>query len=590
MKNLIILLSILFIISGCSTSHISQQPKIDKSNNIKARDHFTEGMFKELDGENEKALVEYYDALLYDSTSATIYNRIAKNHITLGRFESALIYLNKSEKLESNNIETQRLLSTCYYRLKRDEDAIRHLEAILEMDPFDEDSRNMLILLYRKSQNYLGLAYQYENIMNIYGNDENLVRRTSSIYLKNGDSESAKILFLRYLETDSTNSGMWYSLARLYEIDGEIDLAIDGYLKSYKYSVETNEALERLHVLYKQKNQWEEIVDLFEPLVAADSTNYSGKLALAEANFYLENKGLAKSILLNLKSIKRLQWPVFNLLGRIEFEDKNYSEAKKYYQQLIDLDTTSRIGWLFLGFIYSDMDSLDKAAEHYQFALEKLPEDPYLLSFYGLTLNRMDKNEEAIYQLEKALKIDSENINALVTFGLTLNKVGRRKEAIPPLKKAILIDPDNINAYTTLGMIYEELKLFNASDSLYEKALEIFPDNDLLLNNYAYSLADRGLYLNRALTMSKIALEAEPENGAYLDTMGWIYYKLEQYNLALEYIQKSLSNREESPVVIEHLGDVYFKLGDHSNANFYWNKALELDPDNEKLEAKINSK
>lgn len=590
MKYILILLSILFILSGCSTNRIKSQSPDDNFNNIKARDHFIEGMFKELDGENEKALVEYYDALLYDSTSATIYNRIAKNHIALGRFESALIYLNKSEKLEAKNIETHRLLSTCYYRLKRDKEAIIHLETILELDPFDEDSRNMLILLYRKSQNYLGLAHQYENIMKIYGDDENLVRKTSSIYLRNGDSESAKILFLKYLEKDSTNSGMWYSLARLHEIDNEIELAVDGYLNAYKYSVENYEALERLHVLYKQNNQWNEIIALFEPLVAADSTNYSGKLALAEANFYLENKDLAKSILTKLKNIKRLQWPVYNLLGRIEFEDKNYLLAKEYYQKLIDLDSSSRIGWLFLGFIYSDMDSLDKAAHHYQIALEKLPEDPYLLSFYGLTLNRLDKNQEALQQLEKALKIDSDNINALVSFGLTLNKIGRKKDAISPLKKAILIDPDNINAYTTLGMIYEELKIFTSSDSLYEKALKIFPENDLLLNNYAYSLADRGLYLKRALTMSKSAVKAQPQNGAYLDTMGWIYYKLEHYNLALEYIQESLKNREESPIVIEHLGDVYFKLGDYGNANYYWKKALELDPDNEKLNSKINSK
>jgi len=589
MKFKIILLSLLLYCFGCSPNQVKKQPEQDKSKIIKARDHFTEGMFKELEGENEKALVEYYDALFYDSTSSTIYNRIAQNHIVLGRFESALIYLKKSQMINANNLETHRLMATCFYRLNNDKEAIIHLEAILEFDPFDEDSRNMLILLYRKTQNYLGLANQYENIMNIYGDDENLVRKTSAIYLKNGDNESAKILFLRYLESDSTNSGMWYSLARLHEFDGEIDLAIKGYKKSYQFSDETKEAVERLHVLYKQKNQWQEIITLFSPIVAKDSTNYSAILAIAEANFNLDNKELAKTDLLTLQSIKRLQWPVFNLLGRIEFEDKNYPLAKTYYQKLIEIDVNSRIGWLFLGFIYSDMDSLDTAANHYQLALEQLPDDPFILSFYGMTLNRIGKDQEAIQQLEKALKIDSENINALVTLGFTLNKVNRKNEAISPLKHALSIDPDNLNAYTTLGMIYDELKMHSASDSLYETALAIFPENDLLLNNYAYSLADRGIRLNEALEMSKKAIEMQPDNGAYLDTIGWIYYKLKQYNLALQYITQSLNSREDSPVVIQHLGDVYYKLGDYDNAKTYWNKAFKLEPDNEQLKDRINS-
>ena len=99
MKFVLLFFSILLILSGCSPNQVKKQPEVDKSRIIKARDHFTEGMFKELEGESEKALVEYYDALIYDSTSSTIYNRIAQNHIVLGRFESALIYLNKSENI-----------------------------------------------------------------------------------------------------------------------------------------------------------------------------------------------------------------------------------------------------------------------------------------------------------------------------------------------------------------------------------------------------------------------------------------------------------------------------------------------------------
>ncbi len=589
MKYILFLFSVLILFCGCSRKVINNNSKQEKLLLTKARDYFTDGMLKELNGEYDKALVQYYQALLYDSTSSSILNRIAKNHITLGRFESALRYLKNSLKIDPKNPDTHRQTATCYYRLKNDTEAIKHLEIVLKSNPFDEDSRNMLILLYRKTSNYLGLAEQYELVMNIYGDDEDLVRKTSSIYLKNGDSESAKILFMRYIQTDSTNASMWYSLARLQEIDGEIENAIKSYQNALEYSSGMEEAIERLHALFRKDNKWENIINLFSPIVIEDSTNHSAQLGIAEAQYYLGNTDQAKDILSNLTTIKRIEWPVYNLLGRIEFEAKNYSVAKSYYQKLIKLDEKSRIGWLFLGFVYSDMDSLESAEKHYQEALTRLPEDPHLLAFYGITLNRLNKDEEAILQLKKAIEIDKENLTALISYGQTLNKVGNKREAIVPLRKAITLDTENRNAITSLGMIYDELKMYQSSDSLYEAALKIFPENDLLLNNYAYSLADRNIHLEYALKMAKKAIEKQPDNAAYLDTMGWIYFRLKQYDQALLYVHQSVEKRDQSPVVIEHLGDIYFQMGDFSNAKKYWEKALQLNPDNSKLQNRINS-
>jgi tetratricopeptide (TPR) repeat protein len=87
--------------------------------------------------------------------------------------------------------------------------------------------------------------------------------------------------------------------------------------------------------------------------------------------------------------------------------------------------------------------------------------------------------------------------------------------------------------------------------------------------------------------MAKKAIKIRPDNGAYLDTIGWIYYKLSKFNLALEYIKRSLEQRENSPVVIEHLGDVYLKLGDKKQAMHYWKRSLEVDDSNIELKRKV---
>jgi tetratricopeptide (TPR) repeat protein len=132
----IIILASLFVFACGKKQIYRNESSLTNSQKLTARDHYTAGMFYQLRNKHESALIEFYQALLYDSTSSTIYNRIAENHIALGRYESALRYLQKSKKLNSKDIETYRLMSDCYYRLKNDEKAIEFLIKVLVMDPY----------------------------------------------------------------------------------------------------------------------------------------------------------------------------------------------------------------------------------------------------------------------------------------------------------------------------------------------------------------------------------------------------------------------------------------------------------------------
>jgi tetratricopeptide (TPR) repeat protein len=89
--------------------------------------------------------------------------------------------------------------------------------------------------------------------------------------------------------------------------------------------------------------------------------------------------------------------------------------------------------------------------------------------------------------------------------------------------------------------------------------------------------------------MAEKAVQAEPDNSAYLDTLGWIYYMMGKYNLALIHIKKSVEKRVDSAVVVEHLGDVFLKLGSIDDARTQWKRALELDKENKSLKRKIEN-
>ena len=591
MKNYIInILIISLFIFGCGKQEVYQNIKPTTTQELKARDHFTSGMFYELENKHENALIEYYQALLYDSTSPTIFNRIAENHMALGRYESALRYLQKSIKLKSDEPETVRLIADCHYRLKDDEKAIDNLKKVLELDPLDENARSLLLLLYRKNGNYIGLAKQYEEMINLYGEDEDWVRQAATIYLKNGQVDEALALFQLYVKADSGNAGMWYSIGMAHELKEETDEAFGAYAKAVQIAPEVTQAAERIYSLARKEQKWVSLINIFQPYVDTQQVDIY-RLALADAYLSKEEKEYEKSkeMLTPILERKDAPWQAYDLMGRVEWGQENYAQALIQFQKVIDLDVKNRIGWIFKGFVLSDADSLESAERHYQKALKYLPDDPFLLTFHGISLQRLNRDEEALADFYKALEIDSLNMNSLVSLGISLNRLNRDQEALAPLEKALKIEPENYTALSTLGMLYDELKIYQKCDSLYEKALQLYPDNPLFLNNYAYSLAERGERLAYALEMAKKAVDAEPENSAYLDTLGWLYYMLTNYNLALVYITQSVERREDSSVVIEHLGDVYLKLGNNEEAETQWKRALDLDKENERLKLKIEN-
>jgi Tfp pilus assembly protein PilF len=155
------------------------------------------------------------------------------------------------------------------------------------------------------------------------------------------------------------------------------------------------------------------------------------------------------------------------------------------------------------------------------------------------------------------------------------------------LEHARQLNPKDLDAIAQLALVYDTMRRFEDSDGLYEEALKIEPENHLVLNNYAYSLADRGLQLERALEMSRKAVDLQPENASYLDTIGWIFFRLGRFTEAETYVKKAISKGEVNAVVYEHLGDIYYRMNQKDLAIEHWNMALKLDEQNAQLRDKI---
>jgi tetratricopeptide (TPR) repeat protein len=130
-----------------------------------------------------------------------------------------------------------------------------------------------------------------------------------------------------------------------------------------------------------------------------------------------------------------------------------------------------------------------------------------------------------------------------------------------------------IQANTSLAMAYELLGRKRRCREVYEMVIELDPHNTLAMNNLAYLLAEDGIMLQQALRLASNAVLLEPENGVYLDTLGWVHYKLGNYELARQSLEKALAAGVDEGEIYQHMGEVYKKLGDEAKATEMFGKA-----------------
>jgi tetratricopeptide (TPR) repeat protein len=124
------------------------------------------------------------------------------------------------------------------------------------------------------------------------------------------------------------------------------------------------------------------------------------------------------------------------------------------------------------------------------------------------------------------------------------------------------------------GELAERQKHYEPAEQFFRQALELDPKSSMTMNYLGYMMADKGIKLTEALSLVRKAVELEPMNGAYLDSLGWVYFKLGQYELAEENLRQAVERDQTDPTVHDHLGDLYEKTGRIRLAAAQWELSL----------------
>jgi tetratricopeptide (TPR) repeat protein len=158
--------------------------------------------------------------------------------------------------------------------------------------------------------------------------------------------------------------------------------------------------------------------------------------------------------------------------------------------------------------------------------------------------------------------------------------LGNYEEAVAIAKEGLeisMLKNDRTQLLITLGTAYYEIKEFAKSDKAHDELLELSPNDDLGLNNYAFFLAERKVRLSDAQTMIEKALSISPANASYLDTYGWVWYQLEDYEKAVIYFNKAMQMDPTDLEILNHLAMSYDKLGKKNEASEVRKRIEEIE-------------
>ncbi len=215
----------------------------------------------------------------------------------------------------------------------------------------------------------------------------------------------------------------------------------------------------------------------------------------------------------------------------------------------------------------------------YKKILTLFPNNPHALNNLGFLYAEFGLHRELAQSLcQRAVDRMPDNASFRDSLGWAAFKNQQYEKAETELRKSIELNPDAYEPYYHLGTLYYVTRKYELAIANYEKALQIKPEAPETLNNYAYLLAELDRDIDKAQAMAAKAVKLEPANASYLDTLGWVYFRLGRYDEAQRYLQKALQLTPDVGEILVHLGKVFLEQGRFGPALDYIKQAHRVDP------------
>jgi Flp pilus assembly protein TadD len=211
-------------------------------------------------------------------------------------------------------------------------------------------------------------------------------------------------------------------------------------------------------------------------------------------------------------------------------------------------------------------------------------------------LDLLDRSAEAEQHLTALIKEHPDDLEAIVALGNVLRGHKKFAECADVYSKAVALVPHPEKANWVLfyfrGICFERAHQWPKAEADLQEALKLFPEQPHVLNYLGYSWIDQGVRLDEGMDMIKRAVQQRPDDGYIVDSLGWAYFRIGNYEEAVKQLDRAIELKPEDPTINDHLGDAYWRVGRTLEAHFQWAHARDLKPDPEdlpKIEGKLKN-
>ncbi|MEJ2722557.1 MAG: tetratricopeptide repeat protein, partial [bacterium] len=436
--------------------------------------------------------------------------------------EEAVTYLERLEAVADPSFEVERILAKIYTELGRDEDAMKAYGRAVRLDP-----------------GHAVLHYQYGLLLQKFG------RKT--------EAEDAFVTAVR-LRPGFTEAAM-EAVALMVDAKryADAETLLTGFLESDPGNFE---AVQLLSEIYVEQDRPDQAIALLEGANARAALPHDGILLLGRLYYDTEQYEKAMGVFKPLYEQNANSPELARVLGEITLKSGRLDDAEKYYREAIRLGPQDYRNYLALFFAASGTFSPDETARI------ELPRTESV----GLLDNAADY-------------VRDDDFEGLYLVGISYQSVDSLESAKRYLYRARDARPDDERVLLNLAGVLERLKEYDEAEPILADAYALAPDDPTTCNFYGYLLAVMGKDLDKAERLIRAALEKEPENGYYIDSLGWVYFVKGDHGKAVVELERATRFVENDPTILEHLGDAYSAVERHADALEAYERSLEFRDD-----------
>src|SRR5208283_4776617 len=607
-----------------------------------------------------KAIEEYRAAIDADPTSAYLTSGLAELYAKTGRIRDAVVEAQDIIKRNPNNLEARRLLGRIYLRSLGDMQAgsgsesilklaIEQYEQIVRLQPDSMDDHLLLGRLYRLNNDLQKAESEFKTAVQLQPDSEEAVTTLAYLYNELGDTARATQVLSSVPNTERS-AKLYSALGYTYEQQKQYKEAIEAYRHAIELDRDNLDAIRGLAQNLLNDGQADAALEQYKVIADANPEDAQTYVRIAEIyrkqakfDLALENLKKAESMVqdsleipYNIAAIYQSQGrydeavPIMrDLLKKSEKPDGKYSNGEKSnravflerlgtiyrdegnnqaavatFREIVALggDEDIERGYQQIIDTWRDAKEWQKATDAAQESVQKLPGSRDLKMVLAAQQADMGEADKALREVRAMLKGDSDDRVVYITLAQMYTRLRRFSDAEQSLDKAEALSSkpeDKEYVWFLRGSNFEREKRYSEAEEQFKKVLASDPEHASALNYLGYMLADQNLKLEEALGYIKRAVDLDPANGAYLDSLGWAYFRLGKYELAEDNLLKASQKINSDPTVLDHLGDLYQKTGRLKLAATNWERALtewnrtiaaEVDPaDPVRVQKKLDS-